>query len=193
MAATQSPVTPIGLAPVAPPARPRVLLVGTCLAIAAVIMTFVGLLGIYTTTRSAALAHGGTWLPTGVAIPLTPGTMSLFTLILSVITMWWAADAVGRNDRQGAFVALGLTIMFGVCVINATSFLLIQSKLTINTTPGVLIYTIVGAHLALLVSGLIYAAVMTFRTLGGNYNHRDREGVVSAAFFWYAVVAVYVA
>ena len=32
---------------------------------------------------------------------------------------------------------------------------------------------------------------MAFRTLGGQYSGRDREGIAAAALFWYVTVAVY--
>ena len=38
---------------------------------------------------------------------------------------------------------------------------------------------------------LVFAGVMTFRTLGGEYSGRDREGIVAASLFWYATIAVY--
>ncbi|MCU1455455.1 MAG: putative cytochrome c oxidase subunit [Acidimicrobiales bacterium] len=188
MTAAQASVT---LPPAAKPARPRVLLVGTSLATASTVMVFAGLIGIYLRERSLALAGSGTWLPKGTHIPLTPGTISLFTFVLSGVTMWWAVDAVGRNDRPGAYFALALTIMFGLCVVNATTFLYSQSKLSVSTTAGMMIFTITGAHLAMLIAAMVFNAVMVFRTLGGEYQGRDREGLVAAAVFWYATIAMY--
>lgn len=181
----------LALPPAAPPARPRVLLVGTALAAAGTLMAFAGMIGVYLEQRHAVLAQGGTWLPDGVSIPLTPGTIGMATMLLSAVTMWWAVDSVGRNDRQFAYLALGLTIMFGLAVINSTTFLYTQMDLAVTTKTGLLIYAITGAHLAMIVAGLVYAAVMTFRTLGGEYHGRDREGLVAAALFWYATIAVY--
>lgn len=180
----------LALPPAAPPARPRVLLIGTALASAATVMAFAGMIGVYLAERSAVLAQGGTWLPDGVTLPLTPGNIAFATMLISAVTMWWAVDAVGKNDRPMAYLALGLTILFGVAVINATTFLYTQMGLAVNTQQGLLIYGITGAHLAMIVGGLIYASVMTFRTLGGEYSGRDREGLVSAALFWYATIAV---
>jgi heme/copper-type cytochrome/quinol oxidase subunit 3 len=187
MAATAA----FALPPAAPPARPRVLLVGTALASAATVMSFIGLVGMYVATRSHALADGQAWLPKGSHFPLTPANMALGTMVLSGITIWWAVWAVGKNDRPSAYLALGLTIFFGLAVINATSFMYTQAQVPVNTTAGVLIYGVTGAHLAMIVAGLVYAAVMTFRTLGGEYHSRDREGLVAAAIFWYATIAVY--
>ena len=48
----------LALPPAAPPARPRVLLVGTALASAATAMAFVGMIGYYASTRAAAVAEG---------------------------------------------------------------------------------------------------------------------------------------
>lgn len=179
------------LPPAAPPARPRVLLVGTALASAAVFMSFVWLIGYYVSERADVVSTGARWLPEGSNIPLTPGTMAFGTMLISGISMWWAVESVGRNDRQMSYLALGLTMLFGAAVINATSFLYTQIDLPVATKPGALIYTITGAHIAMIVIGLAYSAVMVFRTLGGEYSGRDREGLVSAALFWYVTIAVH--
>lgn len=179
----------LALPPAAPPARPRVLLVGTALASAAAFMAIVGMLGLYLSQRSAALTNAQPWLPEGTSIPLTPGNIAFATMLLSAVTMWWAVDAVSRNDRQFAYLALGLTMMFGIAVINATSFLYTQTGIAVATPMGLLFYAITGTHLAMIVAGLVFAAVMTFRTLGGEYQGRDREGLVAAALFWYVTIA----
>ncbi len=181
----------LSLPPAAPPARPRVLLVGTALASAATFMAFVGLIGYYASTRAAVIADGTRWLPDGANIPLTPGNMAFATMVISAVSVWWAVDAVGKNDRQMAYLALALTFMFGVAVINATSFLYTQAGLPVATTPGALIYIITGAHLAMVVVGLVFITVMVFRTLGGEYGSRDREGLVAAALFWFVTIAVH--
>jgi heme/copper-type cytochrome/quinol oxidase subunit 3 len=193
MAVTEAPYeTPILDPPPRQPARPRVLLIGTAFAAAASVMVFAGLMGAYLGERAAAINTGSAWIPDDVHLPLAPGTIGLATFVLSGITMWWAVDAVGRNDRAGAYLALALTIMFGLCVINASSFLYGQSGLAVATKPGLLIFTITGLHLVMVVGALVYAAVMTFRTLGGEYQgHRDREGLVAAALYWYTTIAVY--
>ncbi len=52
-------------------------------------------------------------------------------------------------------------------------------------------YGFTGAHLAMIVGGLAFAGVMTFRTLGGEYHGRDREGLTAAALYWYVTIAAY--
>lgn len=176
--------------PAAPlPARPRVLLVGTALSAAAAFMAILGLVGIYLAARAEVVSSGAAWLPEGSNIPLTPANMAMVTMLLSAVSMWWAVDAVAHNDRQMAYLALALTMFLGIAVINATSFLYTQMNLAVKTTPGLLIYTITGAHLAMIIVGLVYAAVMTFRTLGGEYQGRDHEGLTAVALFWYVTIA----
>jgi heme/copper-type cytochrome/quinol oxidase subunit 3 len=176
----------------APPTRPRLVLYGTALASAACVMAFGSLIGIYLSTRSAALHSGKAWIPDGGSIPLTPGNMALFTLLISCVTMQWAVQAVGQNDRQHAIMALGLTVFFGAAAINAITFLFTQTGISVaGSAMGVLFYVISGAAIMMIGAGLVYAGIMTLRTTGGEYAGRDREGIVAASMFWYVTVAMY--
>ncbi|MEO6987723.1 MAG: cytochrome c oxidase subunit 3 [Aquihabitans sp.] len=183
----------LALPPAPQPARPRVLLIGTALAAGASFMGVIALLGVYLSERAAVVATGESWLPDGSNIPLTPGNMAFATMLLSAVTMWWAVDAVGKNDRQMAYLALGLTIVFGLAVINLTSFIYTQAALPVATMPGLLIYVVTGAHLVMISAGLVFAAVMTLRTLGGEYEGRSREGLTAATLFWYVTIAAHAA
>ena len=107
----------LALPPGPKPARPRVLLVGTALASAATFMAFAWMIGLYVSERSAVVSAGGTWLPDGSNIPLTPGNMAFATMLISGVSIWWAVESVGRNDRQMAYLALGLSLLLGVAVI----------------------------------------------------------------------------
>jgi heme/copper-type cytochrome/quinol oxidase subunit 3 len=179
-------------APAAPPIRPRLTLFGTAFASAACVMAFGGLIGVYLSTRAATLGDGKPWIPDGGSIPLTPGTMALFTLVLSCVAMQWAVHAVAHNDRQHALMALALTVFFGAAAINAMTFLISQTGIGVRgSAMGVMFYVISGAEIAMIVAGLVYAGIMTFRTTGGEYSGRNREGIVAASMFWYVTVAMY--
>lgn len=181
--------------------RPRVLLTGTALAGAAVIMVFAGLLGLYLAARHAVITGpevdgaAPVWFADAAnPIPLTPSNMAFGTMLLSCVTMFWAVDAVGRNDRRNAYFALVMTILFGAAVINATTFIYTQIDLPFageTTSAGVLFYAVTGAHLALIVGALVFATLMTLRTLGGEYAGRDREGITAASLIWYLTTAVH--
>jgi heme/copper-type cytochrome/quinol oxidase subunit 3 len=192
MALATTTTTPLALAPPPAPPRPRVLLVGTALVSAAAFMLFAGLIGVYLAVRAATLAAGDPWLPETTVIPLLPGNVGMVTLLLSVVTMQWAVYAIGNDDRPNTYVALGLTLLLGLAFINATAFLYTQMALDLRASgAAVLIYVTTGAHLAMVGAALIFNGLMAFRTLGGQYSGRDREGITAAAMFWYVTVGVY--
>lgn len=187
-------VEPVRGAPAPEPARPRVLLVGTALASAASFMVLAGMLGAYLSVRTDVLAAGETWLPSGVEIPLTPGTMSLFTLLMAAVTMQWAVDAMGKADRSHAYLAIGVTLLLGVSHVVMMAYYYTQMGLTLNgtaSTQAVLIYSITGVSLAMIVAALLFIVLMGFRALGGQFTGRDREGVAAAAMYWYVSIAAY--
>jgi len=191
MATALSTIEELGELPPPAPARPRVLLVATTLATAAVVMAFAGLLAVYVEQRAEVLAGGGTWLPDGVDIPLTPGNMSLIGFALSLVTMQWAVHAIGHDDRRHTWIAFGATIVVGAFHMVGMGFLYSQMGLAVSSTPGALVYAVTGAHLALLGAAMVFLALMAFRTLGGQYSAKDREGVVAAAVVWYATALLY--
>ena len=179
-----------------PPAelpRPRTIFVGTAFATGAVLMFFAVLLGLYLETRADVLAGGEEWIPEGT-ISLVPPGMMMITMAMSVVAMQWAVYAIARDDRTHAYLALGLTALFGVAVINQTVFLYNEMGLAISeTVPALFVYVITGAHLAMLVAAIIFVGLMAFRALAGQYTSRQADGISAAALFWDATVVVYAA
>lgn len=179
--------------------RPRVLLIGTAFAVAAIVTLFAGLIGIYLSVRHGVITgeavdgQAPVWFADGGPIPLTPANIALGTMALSCVSMAWAVYAVSNNDRAGAIFALCLTLLFGFAVINATTFLYTQSGISIaggSNPSGLLFYAVTGTHIALIVGAMVFASIMTLRTLGGEYSGRDREGIVAASIIWYLTAAV---
>ncbi len=183
----------IGTPPPAPPQRPRVLLFGTGFALAAIVMAFAGVIGIYVGLRAQVLESNQPWLPKGVTIDLTPGNVAMVGLVISVVIVQWAVYSIATNDRPRAYLALGLTILLGAAYINGMAFNYTQMGITVHDRVGLLIFTITGMHLAMAGAGMIFLGLMAFRALGGEYSGRDREGVLAAAFYWYVTVAVFAA
>jgi heme/copper-type cytochrome/quinol oxidase subunit 3 len=185
----------IGAPPAAPPARPRVLLIGTGFACAAIVMAFAGLLGLYAERRATVLQHGGPWLPKNVVIDLTQFNVVFVGLIILLVVLHWAVYAVGIDDRIRAYLALGLGALLGAAYVNGVCFAYTQMGFTVNDQSGVgvLVYTITGLHLAMAGAGVVFIGLMAFRTLGGQYSGRDREGLVAVLIYWYVTVAVYAA
>jgi len=180
------------LPPAPPVARPRVLMVATALASAAAVMVFITMLGIYLNERATVIAAGSNWLPQGSTIPLQQPNTIFITLIMSVVTMAWAANAISKDDRPNAFLALGLTFALGAASIVMTTYLWSLMELDIaGGVQGVLIYAITGAHVAMIAIAMLFVALMSIRALGGQFNAREHDGISAAALFWYSMVAVY--
>lgn len=184
--------------PPAEPVRPRVAIVGSAFAAAAAFMGVMALMGMYLHQR-ANITHGAkatAWLPDGANIPLTPSNMAFGTMLLSGFTVWWVVDALKKKDRKGAYLALGLTLLFGIAVINATLFIIKVSNIAVATPSGggalndmgVYFYAVIGAHLAMMIAGLLFVAAQAIRTLAGDDN---REALIGASIFWYATVAAH--
>lgn len=177
-----------------PARRPRVILIGTAFAAAASAMLILGLLAMYSQVRAEVLALGEVWLPEGSVIPLSPGNMGLLTLGMSLVMVQWAVYSGVRRDRQHAYLALGATILFGIAHVTQIGYLWTQWNLPLNgegSFQAVLLFTILGLHIAMVAAALIYLALMTVRSLGGQFTGHDAEGLSAAALYWYVTVAVY--
>jgi heme/copper-type cytochrome/quinol oxidase subunit 3 len=181
-----------GGAPAAPPARPRVLLVGTIFAAAAASAAIIGMIALYTQMRADTIAGGDTWLPQEAVVPLTPGNMGMVTLLMSAVTAAWAVYALRNDDRSHALFALGLTELLGVAFIVNTAYLWQGMGLGIaDSAQAELIYTITGAHVAMTGAGMLFLLVMGFQALGGQLTGRAAEGLHAATLFWFVTIAVY--
>lgn len=174
---------------VPPPVLPRrrELLFGTAFATAGVVMAMATLIGVYLSARDAT---GDVWLSVNT-IPLTQPNMQLVTIGASVVTMQWAVWSINRDDRYHTYMALGVTILLGAAFVNQTTFLFNQAGITIVQAEGPIFYAVTAGHLAMVVAGLIFMALMGFRTLGGQFSSRQPDGIGAAAIFWYAAVALY--
>ena len=178
----------------APARRPRVLLIGTAFAAAGSVAVFVGLLAVYFSVRAQVLADGEAWLPSGAEIPLSPGNMSMATLAMSLVTVQWAVHAAANRDRGHAYAALGVTTLFGLAHVTQIAFLWAQWNLPLNgegSVQAVLLFTVLGLQVAMTGAALIFIALMTLRSLGGQFTGPDAEGLSAAALYWYVTVAVY--
>lgn len=175
-----------------PMQRPRMLVVGTSFAAVAVAMMVVGMVGVYLVERSAVVSAGGTWLPDGVLLPLTQPNVMLFGLIMSSVVIQWAVSAVRNDDRVNSYLALGLTLLFGIGYVNMTAFLWSKAGFVVaDNLQSTLIYTITGTHVAMAVVAMVFVALMAFRALAGGYDSRQYDGIAAAAVFWHVMVAMY--
>jgi len=181
-------------APPAPPQRPRVALFGATLGSIAAAMSILSMLAMYLARRADVINTGETWLPKGAALELRPSNMLFATLLMSAITLAWARWALRRDDRQNAYVALGITTLLGFAWLVQSSYLFSVGNIPVATAEGqgVLFWSVVGAHFVMVLVGLIFLGLTTLRTLGGE-NRGNPEGVATAAVVWYTAIGVYAA
>ena len=173
------------------PTRPRTLVVASAFGTGSVIMYFGGLFALYFSIRADALAWGTQWFPEG-AIQLVPGGMNMATMAMSAITMGWAVHSVLNDDRVHAMIAMALTAVLGIAMVNQTVFYFMDIGLPIDASEAAtLLFTIVGSHLVMVAVGVLWLGMLLLRTLGGQDTSRHRDLVSAVALYWYAVVAVY--
>jgi len=172
------------------PAPRRQLFVGTALAGAAVITLFGGMLATWMRMRTNALDATGEWLPRKIIVPEVPTNVILIAFLPLVIFGQWAVYAARRDDRANAGLALGLTALMGLAVINGMVFAFNQIKLPLaGGAYNSMFYALTGTMTVLFVIGIAFTVVCLFRYLVGRSN--DSEIVSAHALFWYVLAAVF--
>lgn len=177
-------------APAAPPRRQ--VLVGTALVSGAAIMLVGGMLAVWLLMRQRAIEAGEQWLPDSVTIPEVASNTMLITFLGLCVFAQWAVQAVARRDRAHTALALGLTAVLAIAIVNAQAYVWNQVDLPIaDDAYAGMFYAVTGTMLALTILGLVFTAVTAFRVLGGRIE--DRELVAAHALAWYVLTAVYCA
>jgi heme/copper-type cytochrome/quinol oxidase subunit 3 len=179
--------------PPAPAAAPsRQLFIGTAIACIAGFTLIGGMCAMFLRFRDAALATGQ-WVPKGIAIPQVPSNLMLLSFVGTGIFAQWAVYAARRDDKQHVAMALGLTGLLGLAVINAQAAVYAQMKLPIHSETGsaygIMFYAITGTFVVLMIVGIIFSIVCAFRFLGGRTG--DREIVTAHALYWYFLAAAF--
>jgi heme/copper-type cytochrome/quinol oxidase subunit 3 len=179
------------------PARPRTLVVGAVLASLAGSMLLVGMCSIYLAIRDNAGGSTKAWLPGGVIIPEVAANVMLAGMFAATVIIQWARYAINRDDRQATYVALGLTALIGLAMLNAQGYIWKELKLVISDEKRggfqMLVYSITGTYFVLLMIGVIATALLAFRALGGRANRRSAEAVAAACVYWHFLFAAFCA
>jgi heme/copper-type cytochrome/quinol oxidase subunit 3 len=167
--------------------RRRQLVYGSAYVAGACAIAVLTLVGLYLNLRTG---HRSGWLGTN-NIPLTQPTMQLVTLIMSMFTMQWAVNAIARDARTQSYLALAITGLLGLAFINQTWFLYTQVGLKVRQLEGPYFYAATGAHLAMVVGGLIFVLVSGIRAFSGSMSSRHPDGISAAAVFWHVTAGLY--
>jgi heme/copper-type cytochrome/quinol oxidase subunit 3 len=118
--------------------------------------------------------------------------MNMATMAVSAVTMGWAVHSVLNDDRVHAYLALALTAVMGIAMVNQTVFYIADIGLPIDTSQATtLMFVIVGSHLVMVSIGVLWLGLLLLRALGGQDTSRHRDLVSAAALYWYAATAIY--
>ncbi len=184
----------LALPPAPPPAQRRQLFVGTSLAAVAGAMLIGTMLAMWLRFRHTAISGpAGRWLPDKIRVPEVASNIMLLSFVGICIFGQWAVYAARRNDRQHVGIALGLTALLALAVINAQVTVYVQMGLPIvdktGSAYGVMFYAVTGTMIALIIVGMVFSLITLFRYLGGRIS--DREIVTAHAIYWYFIAAAF--
>jgi heme/copper-type cytochrome/quinol oxidase subunit 3 len=174
------------------PAPRRQLFVGTALACAGMATLVGGMLATWMRLRQSTLTAGGRWVPKGITVPQVPTNTMILAFVPLCVFAQWAVYAARRDDRPNTGLAIGLTGVMGLAVINAQAF--VFSRMAMPVSGGAynsMFYAITGTFTLLAIIGVAFSAVTAFRYLGGRSS--DREIIAAHALYWYSLSAVFCA
>lgn len=176
------------------PAARRQLFVGTALVCAAGTTLIGGMLAIWSRFRSVALdGPSGRWVPAHVSIPQVASNIMLLGFVGVGVFAQWAVYAARRDDKRHVGIALGLTGVIGLAIVNAQAAVYSQMRVPIRAADdngyGVMFYALTGTFLVLLIAGIVFSLVTAFRYLGGRTT--EREIVTAHAIYWYFLAAAF--
>ncbi len=179
----------LALPAAAAPAPRRQVFVATALAGVAGTMLIGGMLAIWVLLRERVVSAGERF-PDSYIIPEVPSNVMLITVWSLCLFAQWAVYAARRSDRAHTALALGVVFLMGLAYVNAQAFVYVDMGVVLaDSAYGALFYAVTGTMATLVIAGLVYTVVASFRSLGG----RDREvELISAhAMYWYFIAAAY--
>jgi heme/copper-type cytochrome/quinol oxidase subunit 3 len=136
----------------------------------------------------------GRWPPRGVTIDQYLGNLSVLTMLLAAVTVEWARFSLRRGERQQALAALGVTLAFGLAVLNLLSYAAYRVRFDAATHPYGLVVTAMVMLLGITVAiGVALVTMTLFRIVGRQVSAAEPEQLRATAIFWHFCVAASVA
>ena len=130
------------------------------------------------------------WMPEKVIVPEIATNLMLIGFFVVCVMAQWAVYSAKRNDRPHTGLALSVSALMTLAILNAQIF--IWTQMGVAARDGAfhsMFYAATGAMTALLLSGLVYTAVAAFRYLGGR--SKDVELLSAHALYWYFLTAAF--
>jgi cytochrome c oxidase subunit 3 len=143
-----------------------------------------------------------TWPPQGIEtvpawnLPL----VNTLTLLLSGTTVTWAHHALQQGDRNGAKIALGLTIVLGVIFTGIQAYeyhhilshqYFFSEEAANSGLYGSSFFMATGFHGFHVLVGTIFLAVCLIRLMRGAFTPKQHFGFEAAAWYWHFVDVVW--
>lgn len=182
------------------PAPRRQLVIATALVVSAAGMLIAGMLGMWMRFRAGAplrtsadgLYQIKDWLPASIKIPEVAANTMAATFPFAALMAQWAVYAAKRRDGQHRSLALIITGVLGVAIVNAQ--LAVYAQMGIGVSDGAyqsMFFAITGTMLLLVIGGIVFSAVAFFRSVGGRND--DNHVVAAHAVYWYFLTVAFTA
>lgn len=182
------------------PAPRRQVFVGTGLVAAAGTMLIGGMLSIWLRFRAAAPLRDSSdglkrikdWLPADVKVPEVLTNVALITFVVVCVMAQWAAYSSRRQDSKHTTMALGMTLLLGVALVNSLAAIYPQMEVALaDGAFQTMFYAITGTVLALVAGGIAFTLAVLFKSSGGRAANTDLMN--AHALYWYFLSAAYAA
>ena len=178
----------------------RQVLVATSIASSAMVMMVAGMLAVWMKFRAAAPTRTSSdglyqikdWLPKDIAIPEVAANTIFVTFFGACLMAQWAVYSAKRNDARHRSLALLITSVIGVAIINAQ--VAVWSQMGIGVRDGAyqtMFYAITGTVVVLVAIGIAFSVATYFRSVGGRSD--DLQVVTAHALYWYVLTAAFTA
>ena len=152
------------------------------------VMLFGALFAAYFVIRS----ESGGWPPAGQVRPelVLPGLNTL-VLVSSSFTMQWARRAIGRGQVATMRLGLRLTLVLGLAFIVIQGYEFATNGFGLSAgTFGSTFYTLSGFHVAHVLAGLGFMAILATRARRSLISQQYHTAVVAGTYYWHFVVLV---
>lgn len=178
----------------------RQVFVATAIAASAMAMMVAGMLAVWMKFRAAAPTRASSdglyqikdWLPKDIIIPEVAANTMLVTFFVACLMAQWAVYSAKRNDARHRSLALLITSVIGVAIINAQ--VAVWSQMEIGVRDGAyqtMFYAITGTVVVLVAIGIAFGVAAYFRSVGGRAD--DQQVVTAHALYWYVLTAAFTA
>lgn len=178
----------------------RQVFVATAIATSAMAMMVAGMLAVWMKFRAAAPTRASSdglyqikdWLPKDIIIPEVAANTMLVTFFVACLMAQWAVYSAKRNDARHRSLALLITSVIGVAIINAQ--VAVWSQMEIGVRDGAyqtMFYAITGTVVVLVAIGIAFGVAAYFRSVGGRAD--DQQVVTAHALYWYVLTAAFTA